>query len=924
MEDFSAFPEVEAAPPPPEDDFSAFPEAEAGTATLSEKATAIGQGVNTGLARGGPTVAGAIAGAKTGAALGALTGPAAPLAVPALAILGGGAGAWAGYRAGEALADNLSTVKLPGSDQVLTFKDMASVPQKLRPWAIGGEIFGESMSYAAAPYSLIQRSAGGAVQMVFAPNLAGRILNSMVTGAANFPMSFAVSEASMAFGASLGGGIMASVRPGEPLAQMAGEVIGGIANPTRWIWAGARHALNSSAGKILESWNPQGGNDQASKYLHKILTEYGEDPDALIAALRAPDTVLANAQLTAGQKTGSRALQAIENRLSRDSSRFGADARQMGEDALTALRTTLHVLEETGDPRLLREAAQMRAKYFEGLFSARMREAENATLEAAAQINPRDTRSLTTFGTRTAEVMDSALSEVRKVEADLWSQVDRSAPASLDNVMARYDQIKAEQRLPNENLPAVVEGYIRMRKGGDETETQALIRQVFGDGIAGQAEPPKSGELILLRSRMLALSREAAARSEWSDARVYGALAEAALDDLAKVGIDQPAFEAARAWSRQLHQTFSQTFAGDALAVARDGGERIPPEIVMRRALAGGQEDSALRLTQIREAAEMAGQEHFSRALQVQEDALRHAAGRLVQVGDNAGRVNPQALAVWRRDNAELLAQFPHLDRQLVDAETAERFFRNTQSATVRAQRVIQSDAAFSKLVGNEDPALVVNRIIGGNNPSSELGALARFARRSGPDAEEGLRSSVYGWIFDKAARDNGDFSFVAFRDLVFGRVSPTGPPLIDVLVQSGVTSAKEANLLRQVATRAGQIEQALANPEGAEGVISGAEALQALVYRISGAKLAAMLPTGQASSLIVGGAGSKFAMQVLDRMPKNKARDVLMEAVRNPEMAATLLENAPTAAARMKAGLQMQAYLWQAGVGGWEADDGE
>ncbi|MGI9504374.1 MAG: hypothetical protein ACR2RE_15100, partial [Geminicoccaceae bacterium] len=78
---------------------------------------------------------------------------------------------------------------------------------------------------------------------------------------------------------------------------------------------------------------------------------------------------------------------------------------------------------------------------------------------------------------------------------------------------------------------------------------------------------------------------------------------------------------------------------------------------------------------------------------------------------------------------------------------------------------------------------------------------------------------------------------------------------------------------------------------------------------------LGAILPTGEAHGLIVGYAGSRMARQVLDKIPQRKIKDFIIEAARNPEMMATMLEAGKTAGAQRRIALQMNAFLWQSGV---------
>ena len=75
-----------------------------------------------------------------------------------------------------------------------------------------------------------------------------------------------------------------------------------------------------------------------------------------------------------------------------------------------------------------------------------------------------------------------------------------------------------------------------------------------------------TGELTKLRSRALQLSREAQGAGDWRNAAVYSEIAKGALGDLEKIPQIKQPLSVARQFSTSLHDVFTRTFAGDALA----------------------------------------------------------------------------------------------------------------------------------------------------------------------------------------------------------------------------------------------------------------------------------------------------------------------------------------------------------------------
>lgn len=879
--------------------------------TVTERLSTAAQGATGEFMENAPIVSGAIAGGKIGAAVGALGGPFAPVTVPLGAALGALGGGVAGYYFGKELREQVATVESPITGEPLIFNSIEEVPLNLRPYAVAGETFGGSAAFATAPYAIVRNG------IVFAPNLAGRIINRITGSAAAYPLQFALSEASMALSASTAAGVMEHQFPGQPLPRLAGEVFGGMANPWKWARAGLTVTFKT-AHNFARSLTPGGRLDSASEIVKQVLVDAGEDPAAIIAALRARQNEIQGLNLTSGTITGSPTLRQLEATLAKESARFGEESRQMSEDSLAAIRQMIDLVSASGHPGALRAAAQMRDDYFTLLMSNRLHVAEQRVLEAAAEINPGDITSQADFGRRAATIMQDALADVRAVERELWGHIDRKLPSAADGIIARYEAIRGE-RLPEESLPAIVEGFVRRMRGEADDlpdDVRQLIDETFGAGVAGDAElPTTTGELILFRSRMLDLAREAAAKNEFSDAKIYGELAEAALDDLDVAMVDDVSMEAydvARKFSRQLHDTFSRTFAGETLETTSTGARRIPPELVMARAFATGREMGELQFRQLEEAARMAGVEHVSRLLDVQERTIRAAAGKIVDPATQ--HVNPDQLARFRRDNAELLGRFPEIDRQLADTESAERLFRNMRHTTSNAQRAINNQAIFARLIKNEDPVVVIGQALRGAKPQSDFAQLVKLARRGGPEAMDGLETALFRYAFERAGGQR-NFSFARYREIMETPLRTGGPSIKQLMLQNGVTDQQQFDLLTRYLDRADEITRALNGEIPLEGILSRGDAMIDFMLRIGGSATALAAPTGGAHPLIVGQAGSRFFRQVFDKIPQSRVRDVLIEAAKNPEFMAALLERPISPKARVTLALQMNAYLWNAGI---------
>jgi hypothetical protein len=898
---------------------------ESNGASLEDAAIATGQGVLGGLAKSAPVVAGAYTGAQAGAALGALAGP---LGVPVGAALGLGAGIYAGMNAGEAINAGLSVVNYPGSDTPLTFKDRASVPVELRSYVVGGETFGATLPYIAVPYMLSRDG------VVFAENFAGRIINRMVDTAEKYPISFLASELSMALGSGAGAGVAEEMAPGNNLVRFAGEVIGGLSNPAGYTIAAARLGVNRLTA-LWRTLQPAAKEQEATKFLLDTIERFGENPDDIITAIRRGDPFFSDIPLLAGQKSGSVALQAIEAKIAQTNAEFGFESQKAVETSQNVLRGMVEAFAKSGDPQALRLAAEMQSARVEAAIESRIHLAEQEALKAAGAIDPSNAESLTKFGLQVHDALDQALKDARAVEKELWAQVDRSLPVDYKNVTAQVDKLRREYLLRSESLPPAIENELRIATG-EEVVPSGLVDQ-FGREIPSILKNADNtvGEMLKLRTRMLDLSREAAARGEWSDARVYGNIAEGALDDLSAVASNAEALAVARAASRSLNDKFTRSFAGKILSTTKTGDERIPPELAMKRAFGEGGEVASLQFRELREAGtfgdltaqelrdavEAAGREHFSRVVDIQDRTIRTLAADIINT--TTKHVDPDKLANFRAKNAELLAQFPALDKNLQDAGSAERFLESTRSQMSQAQKFIKEQAAFARVLKAEDPAVAVAEAITGANPTTDLARLSSLAIRGGTEAREGLKSSVFAWAAAKARDKNGEFSIAAYKELFNGPVTPNGPTLKDLLVSSRVFDKQAVENLDQVLDQMARVED-LANTRQVlnDMVLGKTSPAVDLAVRLWGARVTSMLPTGQAHALIVQGAGSRFMRQVFERIPKEKAEQTLVNLLKNPEALATLLEKGVTQQDKFRLAMQMRVYLMQAGVGLWDNDN--
>jgi hypothetical protein len=788
------------------------------------------------------------------------------------------------------------------------FENISDLPQDQRPFAVGGEVIAQSIPFAAAP--LAAANAGARLP---ANTLVGRWVNKVIDWAAASPGAFIAGEASMAASSAAAGGTAEAFVPGQAGPRAAAEIAGGFLNPSRYVIGGGKMAVDGVK-KAVQSLSPSGRETRAAKILAEIMEETGEDPAVLAKLLR--ESGIPGTELTAAQKTASPGLMALEAHLSKESARFGGDAAKMADESLDTMKNMIIALRGTGDPAAFAEAAKIKQTYFRALINGRVQAAQNAAIDAASKISKDSPGARATLSRQAGDAVESALADARKVEGELWGQVPTDISANVSGVLKRYDEIRG-RLLPEEKLPEIVEGFIaRMREGGGASTT---------------------GEILKFRSRALALAREAAGRGERGDASIYGQLAEAALDDMDAVfkgvdsgvlrtfGITQEAYADARAFSRELHDTFTRTFAGNATAKSASGADRIPPEITMRRALGSGKEGGDLRLLELENATKfmtsrgLGGPEAVANVgimLDAQERVVRLAAAEAVD--PNTGLVNPGRLSKFIRDNDALLTRL-NVKSDLENAVKGETDRRALEALYKGADRAIERRAAFAKVTGRESPSDVVRAAVAGANPSSDLRALAKLAKTGGSDAVEGLGAAVWDNAIRRATSETGELSLPRLRSALFDPVKPGSPSVAEIMQREGVFQADDITRAGKLFEESAKITKAVEDGgQALEALEQSPSALFDVLLRIRGAQAGTALAGGvggAGTSLIAAQQGSKYFRRVFEKLPSGRINDVLIQAAKDPAFMAMLLKKAKTQQEGMKMAMQIHAYMFRVGL---------
>jgi hypothetical protein len=917
--DFSAFPEA-GVQSPNANTFDEFPTADK-TPSLGTQAGVVAE---TG-ARGALESVGVIGGAMAGTQLGAMAAPFAGPLAPAMPVLGGLGGAAYGLWAGGEAASGLG------------LRTPEQLPPEQRPAGYFGQSLGGSAAFAAAPYAAATSGFRfGGVGMQEGKSMVGNFLNQIIDTAKTHPIVTAVSEASAALSSATGAYLSETFLPGNEAARVNVEMTAGVLNPTRLAVSAAGYGLKLGKQAIM-SLSPAGQETAAAKALQEMFRATGEDPTIVARVLRAQGVV--GTDQTAAQKSGSMALSAMEDFLTKHSQKFGAEAAQKARDGMDSLRGMITLLSSTGDPAALQAAAQAKSVYFRTLIQGRVDAATDLAQVFARgmTIDTPDARVKISLQARNA--LDEAISSSRKAEKGMWDKVDGTRRVGFDNLQQTLDEeiAKLLPEVRDQKTPDIVRKFLARVGAPREGEQSLIILPEHLNMVRGKPEPVGTnvGEMRQLRTELLDLARTSTNNGEYGQARIYSDLAESVLDDMDAAFRESGdvAYDEARAFSREFNDVFTRSFAGRATATGRFG-DRMAPELMLRKALATGKEAGFIQMQELEEATRfmqirgLADDTAAKEMMDAQERMFRLAAADTVD--PLTGKADPAKIAKFMRDNAALMKRFPEVKRDLQSASMSEAARQRLETLAKGQINIIEKQKAFGKMLAS-DPVTMASRALLSNTQEKDLVDLINIAKpgykpRGGvigvepQQAIDGLRASVFDAAIRRSTDKNGVLNLEQFRSLLFTPSVPGQKSPIQVLQENKVIDAKQVKNISKLMDAADSISRSQTSGTAVDVNLGLGDAALSTLSRMIGSTVAgagAKAMGSKTPSLVIHGAGARFAETVLTKLPAKSARAFLMDALNDPEKTAMLLEKVTDPAKAAMQARQIHGWLVQSGLSG-------
>ena len=658
----------------------------------------------------------------------------------------------------------------------------------------------------------------------------------------------------------------------------SGVVANKIAYPFR-LGADGIKSLSGTLGRFKDSLTPEGRRTAAGEAIARVIGEGGEDYDAI---LRSLDTGISGGSVgTAAQTAQSPSLTGLEKLLAKSGGdAFGVNVRGKGEQEIARFTSQLDKLVASGDPNLIKIAAQERKKFMDARVNKVLENAESKAETALIALrNGEGDKSAISVQAR--GVINNAIKTARKQESEIWGTVSQTEPIDATSLVGLRKQLIEQGRiLPTEELPSVLQAAIR-RMG----------KQVKAAQKSGKPSTVKSGDILNFRSRILNLERESRVAGKFNDASIYREYANAALKSLDGLsGADM-----ARQFSRSLNDKLTRSVIADITKSRLRGGDPVRPETTLEKVISGSPQKSAATSDELVEGVtpvqvgdeplDMTNPENMQTLI---GEFLNAAAVNTLK----NGQVDPNALRTFTRANSKLLQQYPQLLDIVTNAGNTKQAL-DTVTKRVTGLRESINSGILGKLLSTENPDAVVTealKVNGSTTPVKNMSNLAIAARRGGQEATAGLKSSVINHI-----ASNADPSATFNNPL-----SRTQPSIKQLMISNKLMTKDQAEafgILLDGMQRA-KTSAAMFSDGGIATADEAALGKQSKIVDIFSRWLGSAISTSgpmntQAQGLVIAGAGARQGREMIMKQPMFAIRETIKEILLDPQLTRQVLKEA-------------------------------
>ena len=433
--------------------------------------------------------------------------------------------------------------------------------------------------------------------------------------------------------------------------------------------------------------------------------------------------------LTPAQQTGDANLLGLEQEAMRRNPKLRAelDARA-GSAQDVAADTVRNMGGDTADAQAFFE--QRRQSFREEIMGVVDR-ATNGALRPTAK------NSEMFNSQEVADKIKAAEGAAKLQEDALWAQVPKGTEVGTMSARAKAQELISQTpRAQRDDIP------------------RQVMELLGTDSNSAFAEFETVSEMHGLYSKMREVAREARSgtNQQRNKARIADEIAEAILNDLG-AGAGQTdvgrSIDNARAFSAEMHQTFSQGVVGKLLKRTVDGDKTIDPALTLENSIGRGGSKGAVGADNIQDATN-------GRAEPEIEDFLRSRFDRATFGSDD--KFNPRGGRTFMRDNADLMQRFPYLRDAFDDAlrtqsKAAATGARADQALTNMDNPTKSIGAAFTQAPSET----AIDAVFKAKKPSLAARQLTATARKDKTGkALDGLKGSFADYVIRSSTDANG------------------------------------------------------------------------------------------------------------------------------------------------------------------------
>jgi len=575
-------------------------------------------------------------------------------------------------------------------------------------------------------------------------------------------------------------------------------------------------------------------------------------------------------------------------------------ARQLADQVGEGTELGLTPAQRTGDPNLLgleqevaRQNPELRERITQGLSDIPRRVAEtvpgaDGDVPSAQQfINQRRAEARNRITKAIDRATRGALRpEARRTEIEnseiVRGQLDEAFNAAKAQEGRLWESIPREITVGTAQTKQRMANILQETPGAQENDIPGVARQFLEDGSNRAFQDFETvNEMHGLYSELRRVAREAASgpAPNANKARIANDLAESILEDLganAGQGEVGTAISNAIGFSRELHDTFSQGTVGRLMRKTVNTDEQINPQLALERTVGRGGATGKVAADDIARAADT------DQTDEAVEDFLVSRYNRAAFGPD--GEFKESAARNFLRDNRDLLARSPYLRETLgtsVDTQT------RAASARDRGGRVLEdmdNPRKSGTMAFTSAPAeSTIDEVFKARRPSLAARQLSASARKDQTgQAVSGLKSAFSQYLIKQAKTGDG-LSAQKMQDFL------QSPERAAALSQ--VFEPTEMRRLSVIASELGKVDAARKAAPDIGGLSTRSpNRFIEMAARILAARQGAQAGGGSGGSIQTAQMASTQTRKLLGRLQNDKAEQMLIDAVEDPELFRTLL----------------------------------